>query len=87
MCLDVNNGYRWPHFYIISHFDTDRPISLRVTRMSESATLFLIVNLWKILFISIITFTMAARKSMLALGTFCPGMNVRERFSDAIFLP
>lgn len=31
---DVNNGYRWPHFYIISYFDTDRPISLRVTRIN-----------------------------------------------------
>ena len=26
MCLDVNNGYRYPYFYIISYFDTLAPI-------------------------------------------------------------
>ena len=33
VCCDINNGYHWPRFYIISYFGMVRPFLLRVTRI------------------------------------------------------
>ena len=41
MCCEVNNGYRWPRFYVISYFDTDRPILIRSDTKNWLGTSFL----------------------------------------------